>query len=63
MKKTYVTFDKRSRVCLVRIGKSLVKIEFDDKGEYTSENKIFQQAIENTYAFSSQTIQLKSIEP
>lgn len=58
MKKTYKT--KPNKNCYFRIGKALIRIEFDDKGEYTTDNPLFQKAIENSYAFKEEyCIQVK----
>ena len=57
MKKTYIT--KPNSICYFRIGKALVRIDFDDRGEYTTDNPLWQKAIENSYEFKECRIQLK----
>jgi hypothetical protein len=57
MKKTYIT--KPNSNHYFRIGKALVRIYFDDSGEYTTDNPLWQKAIENSYSFKEYSIQLK----
>lgn len=57
MKKTYIT--KPNSNHYLRIGEALVRIYFDDCGEYTTDNLLWQKAIENSYAFKEYRIQLK----
>lgn len=58
MKKTYKTTPNSNSY--FRIGKALVRIEFDSNGEYSTDNSLFQKAIENSYAFREERrIQLK----
>ena len=58
MKKTYKTEPNRNSY--FRIGKALVRIKFDNKGEYSTDNELYQCAIENSYAFKVEhSIQLK----
>lgn len=57
MKKTYITEPNSSRY--FRIGKALVRIDFDDSGEYTTDNPLWQKAIEDSYLFKEYSIQLK----
>lgn len=59
MKKTYITEDKEPRSSYFRIGKALVRIDFDSNGEYATSTEIFQRAIENSHAFKSGEITLK----
>ena len=57
MKKTYKT--KPNKKCFFRIGKALIRIEFDENGEYSTDNPTIQQAIENSHSFKEYSIQLK----
>lgn len=57
MKKTYINKPNSSHY--FPIGKALVRIDFDDSGEYTTDNPLWQKAIEDSYSFKKYTIQLK----
>ena len=54
MKKVYLS----DGVKWVRIGKALVKFEFNN-GEYATENPLFQKAIEHSEHFERGNIRLK----
>lgn len=54
MKKTYLSNGTK----WVRLGKALIKLEFTN-GEYTTENPLFQKAIENSKHFERGSIYLK----
>lgn len=54
MKKTYLSNGEK----WVRIGRALVKFEFNN-GEYTTENPLFQKAIEHSEHFERGNIRLK----
>ena len=56
MKKTYKTTPNSNSY--FRIGKALIRIEFDDKGEYTTDNEFVQKAIEESYSFKAGELQL-----
>ena len=58
MKKTYTTGRKENSDHLFRIGKALLRIEFK-MGEYTTDNPLFQQAVENSELFKSGIVKLK----
>ena len=53
MKKKYIS----NGVKWVRIGKALIKLEFTN-GEYSTDNPLFQKAIENSEHFKNGTIKL-----
>lgn len=57
MKKTYKT--KPNKEGFFRIGKALIKLKFDENGEYSTDNPTIQQAIENSHSFKEYSIQLK----
>lgn len=57
MKKTYKT--KPNKEGFFRIGKALIRIKFDENGEYSTDNLNIQQAIENSHSFKEYSIQLK----
>ena len=56
MKKTYINKPNSSHY--FRIGKALVRIDFDDSGEYTTDNPLWQKAIENSYLFKVGELQI-----
>ena len=53
MKKKYIS----NGVKWVRIGKALIKLDFKD-GKYSTDNPLFQKAIENSEHFQNETIKL-----
>lgn len=57
MKKTYKT--KPNKESFFRIGKALIRIKFDENGEYSTDNPTIQRAIENSHPFKEYSIQLK----
>ena len=60
-KKTYVTCDKRGKDLYFRVGKALLRVEFDELGEYSTDTEIIQKAIENSPLYQKE-VQLKTLQ-
>ena len=57
MKKTYLSNGEK----WVRLGRALIKLEFTN-GEYSTDNPLFQKAIEHSEHFERGNIRLKNKE-